>query len=164
MLPIPEIEAKLGDWAVAQKKVKYWQNIGQEVVFTNGCFDILHYGHLHYLAEASQLGDKLVIGLNGTDSVKRLKGDHRPIQDEQTRLYMLASLQFVDFVVLFAEDTPAAIIRHLEPDMLVKGGDYKIEEIIGAETVLAKGGAVKTLGFIKGYSTTNIENNIKNTL
>ena len=162
MLPIPEIEAKLGDWAYAKKQVKHWQDLGQEVVFTNGCFDILHYGHLHYLAEASQLGDKLVIGLNGTDSVKRLKGIHRPIQDEKTRLYMLAGLQFVDLVVLFAEDTPAELIRHLEPDLLVKGGDYKIEEIVGAYTVLAKGGQVKTLAFIKGYSTTSIENKIKN--
>jgi rfaE bifunctional protein nucleotidyltransferase chain/domain len=162
MLPIPEIEAKLGNWAYAQKQVKRWQDLGQEVTFTNGCFDILHYGHLHYLAEASQLGDKLVIGLNGTDSVKRLKGRHRPIQDEQTRLYMLASLQFVDLVVLFAEDTPAELIRHLEPDLLVKGGDYKIEEIVGADTVLAKGGTVKTLAFVEGFSTTNIENKIKN--
>ena len=161
MFPIPDIQAKLGDWAVAQKKVKYWQDTGQEVVFTNGCFDILHYGHLHYLAEASQLGDKLVIGLNGTESVGRLKGDHRPIQDEQTRLYMLASLQFVDLVVIFEEDTPAELIRHLKPDLLVKGGDYKIDEIVGADTVLAKGGVVKALDFVKGYSTTNIETKIK---
>lgn len=162
MLPNPDIQAKVGDWAFAQKTVKNWQNQGLEVVFTNGCFDILHYGHLHYLAEARQLGDKLVVGLNGTDSVSRLKGEHRPIQDEQTRLFMLASLQFVDLVVVFEQDTPAELIQYLEPDLLVKGGDYKIKEIVGAETVLAKGGQVKTLDFVSGYSTTNIEKKIKN--
>jgi rfaE bifunctional protein nucleotidyltransferase chain/domain len=162
MIPIPDIQAKTGDWAFAQKTVKTWQDQGLEVVFTNGCFDILHYGHLHYLAEASQLGDKLVIGLNGTDSVRRLKGEHRPIQDEQTRLFMLAGLAYVDLVVVFEEDTPAELIQHLLPDVLVKGGDYQLSEIVGADTVLSRGGQVKTLDFIPGYSTTSIEKKIKN--
>lgn len=161
MLPTSTIQAKTGDWAFAKKKVSYWQDTGREVVFTNGCFDILHFGHLHYLAEARQLGDKLVIGLNATDSVKRLKGSHRPIQDEATRLYMLASLEFVDLVVLFEEDTPLELISWLVPDILVKGGDYRPEEIVGADLVLANGGEVKTLDFIEGYSTTAIENKIK---
>jgi len=161
MLPIPEIQAKTGDWLAAKKQVLAWKDAGQQVVFTNGCFDILHYGHLHYLAEASVLGDRLVVGLNGTASVGRLKGVHRPIQDEQTRLYMLASLQFVDLVVVFNEDTPEQLIRYLAPDLLVKGGDYQIEDIIGADFVLEHGGQVKTLPFVKGYSTTRIEQKIK---
>lgn len=161
MLPIPDIEAKLADWAAARQWVQSWQQAGQKVVFTNGCFDILHYGHLHYLAEASILGDRLVVGLNGTASVGRLKGAHRPVQDEQTRLYMLASLQFVDLVVVFDEDTPEQLIRYLAPDLLVKGGDYQIEDIVGADFVLERGGQVKTLEFVKGYSTTRIEQKIK---
>jgi rfaE bifunctional protein nucleotidyltransferase chain/domain len=145
----------------AQQQVRLWQDQGLEIVFTNGCFDLLHFGHLHYLAEARQLGDKLVIGINSAASVQRLKGSHRPINDEQTRLYTLAALAFVDLVVSFPEDTPAELIRSLEPDILVKGGDYAISDIVGADTVMAKGGQVKTLDFVPGYSTSSIEAKIR---
>ncbi len=156
------LRAKIHTQATATAQVRNWQQSGNKVVFTNGCFDILHYGHLHYLAEARDLGDQLVIGLNSAASVSRLKGAHRPINDEQTRLFQLAALQMVDMVVIFEEDTPFNLIQALEPDVLVKGGDWQPEQIVGADIVLAKGGAVKSLGFVEGYSTTKIEDKIKN--
>lgn len=155
------IQGKIKDWDAAQQQIRQWQDQGLEVVFTNGCFDLIHFGHLHYLAAAKDLGDKLVIGLNSADSVSRLKGSHRPINDEQTRQYSLAALQFVDLVVDFEEDTPKALIDLLIPDILVKGGDYAIEDIVGADTVLEYGGQVKNLDFIEGYSTSNIEEKIR---
>lgn len=139
-----------------------WRQAGDRVVFTNGCFDILHYGHLHYLAEARDLGDRLVIGLNSGASVQRLKGPTRPINDELTRTHLLAALQVVDAVVIFDEDTPLELIRLVQPDVLVKGGDWRPEQIVGSDLVLAQGGKVLSLPFIQGYSTTNIEQKIKN--
>jgi rfaE bifunctional protein nucleotidyltransferase chain/domain len=141
--------------------IRHWQGAGDKVVFTNGCFDILHYGHLHYLAQASDLGDRLVIGLNSDASVGRLKGTHRPIHDLQTRQMMLAALTFVDAVIIFEEDTPARLIGQVQPDILVKGGDYNPEDIVGYELVTNRGGKVLTLPFIEGYSTTQIESKIK---
>lgn len=132
------------------------------MVFTNGCFDLLHYGHIHYLAQARELGDALIIGLNAADSVRRLKGPNRPINDETTRLWQMAALQFVDLVVPFEEDTPAALIELLKPDVLVKGGDYAINSIVGADTVLQNGGEVRVLPYIEGYSTTSLEEKIRN--
>ncbi len=155
------IKAKIQDWETAKKTVEYWQTQGKKTVFTNGCFDILHYGHLHYLADAADLGDKLIIGLNAKASVSRLKGLHRPINDDLTRSFMLASLGFVAMVVEFEEDTPLELITLLQPDILVKGGDYQPHEIVGAEVVLAKAGEVLSLPFVTGYSTTNIEAKIK---
>lgn len=134
-----------------------WRAAGQRIVFTNGCFDLLHYGHLHYLAEARNLGNRLVIGLNSAASVRRLKGPTRPINDETTRLHMLAALEMVDAVIIFDEDTPLELIKLVQPDVLVKGGDWKPEQIVGADIVLARGGEVRSLPFIEGYSTTNIE-------
>ncbi len=131
-----------------------WQALGLEVVFTNGCFDLLHLGHLSYLEAARRLGDRLVVGLNSSESVRRLKGPERPINDDATRSAMLAALAFVDLVVLFEDDTPAALIEALRPDVLVKGGDYRPEDIVGAETVLSLGGKVAVLPFVEGYSTT----------
>jgi D-beta-D-heptose 7-phosphate kinase/D-beta-D-heptose 1-phosphate adenosyltransferase len=131
-------------------------------VFTNGCFDLLHYGHLHYLAQARDLGQRLVLGLNSAASVARLKGPHRPINDELTRTWQLASLSFIDAVVAFEEDTPWELLQVLQPDILVKGGDYEIATIIGADIVLNRGGQVLTLPFVAGYSTTSIEQKIKN--
>ena len=156
-----QIKNKIQDWETAKKTVKHWQTEGKKTVFTNGCFDILHYGHLHYLADAADLGDKLIVGLNSKASVSRLKGSHRPINDDLTRSFMLASLGFVAMVVEFEEDTPLELIMLLQPDILVKGGDYQPDEIVGAEVVLAKGGEVLSLPFVKGYSTTNIEAKIK---
>ena len=155
------INNKIKNWDAASQTVSDWQLENQKVVFTNGCFDILHYGHLHYLADSRKVGDKLVVGLNSDASMKRLKGDHRPIHDLQTRINILAALEMVDLVVLFEEDTPYDLILKLQPDFLVKGGDYKPEEIVGADIVLSKGGEVLSLPFIEGYSTTKIENKIK---
>ena len=156
------IEAKIQDWDTAQNTIRQWQEHGEQIVFTNGCFDLLHYGHIHYLAQARALGNRLVVGLNSASSVRRLKGANRPINDEQTRLFTLASLQFIDLVVSFEEDTPFELISTLLPNILVKGGDYTIETIVGADVVINNGGTVKTLPFVKGYSTTSIEEKIRN--
>jgi rfaE bifunctional protein nucleotidyltransferase chain/domain len=133
----------------------------KKIVFTNGCFDILHKGHVDYLAKAADLGDVLVLGLNTDESVSRLKGPHRPIQDEQSRMLIMASLSFVDAVVLFNEPTPLKLIELVQPDVLVKGSDYNIEQIVGYNVVKAKGGEVKTIDFLAGYSTSAIEKKIK---
>lgn len=155
------ISHKILDWSEAQKQTQKWQDQGLDIVFTNGCFDLLHFGHLHYLAAARALGDKLVVGINGPDSVRRLKGSNRPINDEATRLNTLAALSFVDLVVSFPEDTPAELINTIVPDILVKGGDYELKDIVGADIVLERGGQVKTLDFIPGYSTSLIEEKIR---
>lgn len=159
---LAQIEAKILDWEAARQMVQNWQAQGETVVFTNGCFDLLHYGHLHYLAQARDLGQKLVLGLNSAASVSRLKGPHRPINDEHTRIWQMASLQFIDAVVTFEEDTPWELLLVLQPDILVKGGDYAPESIVGADIVLSRGGQVMTLPFVEGYSTTKIEQKIKN--
>lgn len=156
-----QVQSKIQDWKTAKETVLNWQTNNQKTVFTNGCFDILHYGHLHYLAEAADLGNQLIVGLNSQHSVSRLKGEHRPINDDLTRQFMLASLEFVALVVEFEEDTPFELISLLQPDILVKGGDYQPHEIVGADVVLAKGGQVLSLPFVEGYSTTNIEAKIK---
>jgi len=143
--------------------VNIWQQQGNKVVFTNGCFDLLHRGHVDYLTKAADLGNKLIIGVNTDASVSGLKGPHRPIQDEQSRLQILASLEAVDAVILFGEETPYDLIKTLQPDVLVKGSDYKPESIVGYDVVTAKGGEVKTIDFLPGFSTSLIEQKIKNT-
>lgn len=140
-----------------------WKFLGQKIVFTNGCFDLLHLGHIDYLAKAADMGTKLVIGLNSDASTSRLKGPTRPITDENSRAHLLASLFFVDAVVLFDNDTPYNLINAVKPDVLVKGADYTIEKIVGADIVSANGGEVKTVIYLEGYSTTSIERKIKNT-
>lgn len=155
------ITHKVQDWSTAAQTVRKWQNNGLEIVFTNGCFDLVHFGHLAYLAEAAAQGQKLVLGLNSDASVARLKGAHRPIKDQKNRSHLLASLEMVDLVVLFEENTPLKLIQTIQPDILVKGGDWSIEEIVGSELVLAKGGSVKSLTFVEGYSTTNLEQKIQ---
>lgn len=132
------------------------------VIFTNGCFDILHLGHIDYLIKARKLGDVLIIGLNTDNSVKKLKGEKRPVNNQNARALLLASLEFVDFVILFDEETPMNLIKMITPDILVKGGDYTIESVVGADFVLNYGGAVEIIPFLKGYSTTNIINNLQN--
>ena len=129
---------------------------GRRVVFTNGCFDILHVGHVRYLQEARALGDLLVLGLNSDLSVKKLKGETRPVQNESDRAEILASLACVDFVVVFGEETPLELIKQVQPDILVKGGDWPVDKIVGAKEVLARGGQVKSLKFHPGRSTTSI--------
>lgn len=143
--------------------VLQWKEDGKKVVFTNGCFDILHLGHVDYLEKARMLGDKLVLGLNTDDSVSRFKGPERPIQDQTSRAHILASLQFIDMVVFFNEDTPFDLISALIPDILVKGSDYLAENIVGADVVIRNGGVVKTIDFVPGYSTTRIVEKIKRT-
>lgn len=138
-----------------------WRQQGEKIVFTNGCFDILHFGHLHYLAAARDLGDRLVIGLNSDASVRRLKGPSRPINDSITRTHQLAALGMIDAVVVFEDDTPLALIEAIRPDVLVKGGDWKPEQIVGSAGVLARGGQVLSLPYVDGYSTTAIEKKIR---
>ena len=154
-------KSKIMTWDDAQKTIAQWKAQGEKVVFTNGCFDILHLGHLEYMEQAQALGNRLVVGLNSDASVKRLKGNDRPINAQDIRARMLAALAFVDAVVVFEEDTPLALIEHLLPSILVKGSDYKIENIVGAETVIKHGGEVKTLTFVDGFSTTSIIEKIK---
>jgi D-glycero-beta-D-manno-heptose 1-phosphate adenylyltransferase len=133
-----------------------WRFQNKKLVFTNGCFDILHLGHIDYLAKAAQLGDVLMVGLNTDDSVRRLKGKNRPVQNEEARARLLASLFFVNAVVLFAEDTPYELIRKVQPDVLVKGKDYRAEEVVGYDIVKARGGTIETIELVEGYSTTAI--------
>lgn len=133
-----------------------WRFKEEKIVFSNGCFDIVHRGHLEYLASAASMGNKMIIGLNTDSSTQRLKGPTRPINDEYSRALLLASLGFVDMVILFEEDTPYNLIDFVQPDVLVKGSDYKAEDIVGYDIVKAKGGEIKTLDFIEGFSSTGI--------
>jgi len=135
---------------------------GERIVFTNGCFDILHPGHIKYLEAAAKLGDRLIVAVNSDESVSQLKGPERPINNLADRMAMLAALGSVDWVTSFNEDTPAILIKHLQPQILVKGGDYKVEDIAGSETVIASGGEVKILPFEEGYSTTSLLDRVRN--
>ena len=139
-----------------QKRLSQWHAQGLRVVFTNGCFDILHRGHVEYLSQAADKGDVLVVGLNTDASVRRLKGESRPVNDQDARALVLASLASVDAVVFFDEDTPYELIKAVRPDVLVKGADYKPEEIVGHDIVTAYGGIVETVPLVEGYSTTKI--------
>jgi rfaE bifunctional protein nucleotidyltransferase chain/domain len=152
---------KIWDSGSIESKISLVKSQGKKIVFTNGCFDILHAGHVKYLEEASQLGDFFVVALNTDESVQRLdKSPARPLQNEFSRTHVMASLGFVDAVVLFNEDTPKEIIEIMTPDILVKGADYTIENIIGADWVIKHGGAVKTIEFLPGFSTSDIERKI----
>jgi rfaE bifunctional protein nucleotidyltransferase chain/domain len=156
-----ELLNKIQSLTTLKTMVTAWQKEGKKVVFTNGVFDLLHIGHVTYLAKAAELGDKLIIGLNADSSVKRIKGESRPINDQNSRAALLASLFFVDGVVMFDEDTPLNLISYLLPDILVKGADYAVENIVGAKEVIANGGEVKTITFVEGYSSTSIIKKIK---
>ena len=133
----------------------------KKIVFRNGCFDIMHVGHIRYLAKAKKLGDFLIIGLNSDSSVKELKGEDRPINSFEDRATLLSAIESVDLVIMFEEQTPENLIKDIVPDILVKGGDYNIEDIVGYQTVMQNGGQVKTLSFYDGYSSTNYINKIK---
>jgi len=132
------------------------KSLDRKFVFTNGCFDILHRGHVEYLKQAKNLGDYLIIGLNSDLSVKKLKGNSRPINKEEDRKFLLLNLKWVDFVFIFHEDTPLNLIKKINPDFLVKGGDWKVEQIVGSDYILGHGGKVLSLPFIDGHSTTKI--------
>ncbi len=151
-----ETRQKILGWAELDRWLAYWRFLEQKLVFTNGCFDILHLGHVQYLEEASKLGDVLIVGLNSDESVRRLKGPKRPIQDQEARARLLAAMEFVEAVVIFEEDTPLRLIEKIRPDVLVKGGDYTRETIVGADLVESYGGQVVTLPLVPGYSTTGL--------
>lgn len=155
------IQEKIMDLETLRARAQDWKAQGKRLVFTNGCFDLLHFGHIHYLASARDLGDILIVALNSGPSIRRLKGPTRPINDEKTRAMNMASLFFVDAVIFFEDDTPLALIESVLPDILVKGGDWKPEQIVGASAVLENGGQVLSLPFQEGFSTTAIEQKIK---
>ena len=137
-------------------KVQHWKELGEKIVFTNGCFDILHSGHIYLLREAKNLGDRLLIGLNSNQSVQNLKGPVRPFNPEDTRATVLESLSMVDGVTIFQEDTPYELVKEIIPHVLVKGGDYSIENVVGANTVRESGGKVVLIPFLEGYSTSDL--------
>lgn len=154
------ISAKILSREQLVKKLGLWRFKERKIIFTNGCFDILHRGHVHLLSKAADLGEILVVGLNSDSSVRNLKGIHRPLQDEKTRAEVLASLFYVNAVVLFDEETPLELIKMISPDVLVKGGDYKIETIIGADWVMQNGGKVEIIPLLEGYSTSGSVNRL----
>ena len=159
----PALDKRIIDLVQVQRLCNIWRMKGDRIVFTNGCFDILHRGHVEYLQEAAALGDRLVIGLNTDDSVRRLdKGDGRPYNDQDSRAKVLAALRLVDAVVLFDQDTPLELIQAIGPDVLVKGGDYTEDQIVGAEVVKARGGEVRSLKLVEGFSTTALVERIRN--
>lgn len=162
MTNIEIIKSKIYTVGSIKGHLSVWRFKNQKVVFTNGCFDILHLGHIDYLSKAADLGDKLIVGINSDDSVKRLgKSPSRPIQQECARAMLIAALHFIDAVIIFGEDTPYDLIKIIQPDILVKGSDWKKENIVGADIVTAKEGLVTTIEYIPGYSTTAIEEKIK---
>jgi len=142
-------------------KVQAWRDKGNKIVFTNGCFDILHLGHVDYLERSKAEGDVLVVGINSDESVKRLKGDERPLQNQESRCRVIAALGCVDAVVMFGEDTPLHLISAIGPDVLVKGADYTAEQVVGAKEVVSRGGKLVLIPFVEGFSTTRIVNRMK---
>ncbi len=154
------IQAKILNRKKLENQLAVWRFKDKKIVFTNGCFDLLHLGHIDYLSKAKDQGDVLIVGVNTDASVQRLKGENRPVTDEVSRSTIMASLQFVSAVVLFDEDTPYDLIQQVQPDVLVKGSDYKPEDIVGYDVVKAKGGEIVTIDFLEGYSTTGIFNKI----
>jgi rfaE bifunctional protein nucleotidyltransferase chain/domain len=155
------IKSKVLDIERLNKQLSIWRFFRKKIVFTNGCFDLIHLGHIDYLSKAKNLGDVLLIGLNTDNSVRRLKGEHRPVSDQNARAMILASIGFVDGVVFFDEDTPYNLIMNIKPDVLVKGSDYNLKEIVGANIVKGNGGEIKTIDFLHGYSTTQLIEKIK---
>ena len=152
---------KICDWEEAKNRSQSWKKAGLRIGFTNGCFDSLHAGHVRYLQDSAAQADKLIVGLNSDGSVQTLKGSSRPIVTENDRAYVLSGLEAVAAVVLFEEETPFELIEWLEPDVLMKGGDYRAEEIVGYDSVTKRGGVVKVLPFLDGRSTTNIVQRIR---
>ncbi|WP_299286428.1 D-glycero-beta-D-manno-heptose 1-phosphate adenylyltransferase [uncultured Mucilaginibacter sp.] len=147
-----------------QNALVTWRLMSQKIVFTNGCFDILHAGHVISLAGAASFGNRLIVGVNSDASIRRLKGANRPIQNEDGRALLLASMHFIDAVIIFEEDTPEKLIRAVSPDVLVKGGDYRVEDIAGADWVINHGGKVELINYLDNSSSTNIIKKIKESL
>ena len=161
MSNLKTLNSKIYNLDTLTSQVEQWKMADNKVVFTNGCFDIIHRGHIEVLARTADLGDKLIIGINSDQSIQKLKGKDRPIIDEQSRAILLAALSFVDAIVLFSEVTPLKLISTLLPDVLAKGGDYEIETIVGHEIVQQNGGKVKLVPFVDGFSSTTIIDKIK---
>lgn len=163
MKAISNIPLKVYNLLLLQQQLKRWRLLNKKIVFTNGVFDILHQGHIASLSEAASFGDVLIVAVNTNVSVKRLKGASRPVNDENARALILASLLMTDAIILFDEDTPLSLITAIMPDVLVKGGDYTIDNIVGAKEVMANGGEVKIVPILEGFSTTGIIEKMKNT-
>lgn len=163
MKAISNIPLKVFNLLQLQQQLKRWRLLNKKIVFTNGVFDILHQGHIASLSEAASFGDVLIVAVNTNASVKRLKGTSRPVNDENARALILASLLMTDAIILFDEDTPLNLITAIMPDVLVKGGDYTIDNIVGAKEVMANGGEVKIVPILEGFSTTGIIEKMKNT-
>jgi D-glycero-beta-D-manno-heptose 1-phosphate adenylyltransferase len=155
------IQNKIINKDALSKLVANYRLKNQKIVFTNGCFDLLHQGHVTYLAQAASIGNRLIVGINSDNSVQKIKGIHRPIQDEKSRTLIMASLHVISAVIVFDEDTPLELIKIIQPDFLVKGGDWEPSKIVGSEIVQTYGGQVISIPFIDGYSTTSIETKIK---
>ena len=162
MSSLKKIKHKIFNLDSLKAQVISWKKNGDKIVFTNGCFDVFHRGHIEVLSKSSDLGDKLIVGLNSDISIRILKGETRPIIDENSRAISLAALSFVDAVVLFSEETPINLISTLNPNILAKGGDYEINTIVGHEIVQKNGGEVILVPFVEGFSSSNIVDKIKN--
>lgn len=162
MSNLEQIKNKIVTRETIEDIIDIHKSKNRTIVFSNGCFDLVHRGHVEYLSKASDLADIFVLGLNTDASVQRLKGKDRPLQDELARAILMAGFSFIDYVVLFEEDTPYELIQQVKPDVLVKGDDYKIEDVVGYDIVQKNGGIVQTIELTEGYSTTNIVNKIKN--
>ena len=159
---LKKINNKIFDLQLLMKKIEKWRSENKKVVFTNGCFDLIHLGHIEILARSADYGDKLIIGVNSDLSIKKLKGENRPIIEESSRIRQLSALEFVDAVVLFDEETPIKLIETIKPDVITKGGDYTAKNVVGNEVVSQKSGEVVIIPLTQGYSTTSILNKIKN--
>ena len=157
-----KINNKIFDLQLLMKKIEKWRSENKKIVFTNGCFDLIHLGHIEILARSSDFGDKLIIGVNSDLSIKKLKGENRPIIQQSSRVRQLSALEFVDAVILFDEETPIKLIETIKPDVITKGGDYKAKNVVGNEVVSQKNGEVVIIPLTQGYSTTSILNKIKN--
>lgn len=162
MRTLENIENKIISKENLSEVIQLLNSQNKKIVFSNGCFDLVHLGHVEYLAKAADLADVFILGLNTDASVKRLKGDSRPLQDEHARAILMSGFSFIDYVVLFDEDTPLELIECVQPDVLVKGNDYKAEDVVGFDVVTKKGGTVQTIELTEGYSTSIIVDKIKN--
>jgi D-glycero-beta-D-manno-heptose 1-phosphate adenylyltransferase len=160
--PGNSIQNKISTLPELQRRISQWRVLNKKIAFTNGCFDILHAGHIASLTEAARQADYLVVAINADISIKGLKGENRPVNDENARALVIAALAMVDAVIIFSEPTPRELIMEIRPDVLIKGGDYKVEEIAGAKEVIAWGGKVVLNPIVEGYSTTSIINKLQN--
>ncbi|MAW65990.1 MAG: D-glycero-beta-D-manno-heptose 1-phosphate adenylyltransferase [Flavobacteriales bacterium] len=161
MSSLNKIQTKIKNLEDASFIVRNWNSSNEKIVFTNGCFDLLHLGHIDYLSKAKDLGTKLIVGVNSSESVQKLKGPSRPIHSSQTRSTILAAFEFIDLVIIFEEETPIELIKTFRPNILVKGGDYTLETVIGAYEVNKYGGHVEIIPFLTGYSTSSIVTKIQ---